>query len=90
LGYKTKFEFLLVRDNYEVFFDLVNELGLRVSDFVITLLNISKYYNNLSIGFSYLSEKELIEFLKNYLRRYKTRGIFDLVYKEYLKVLDIT
>jgi len=89
LGYKTKFEFLLVRDNYEVFFDLVDELGLRVSDFVITFLNISKYYNNLSIGFNYLNKKELIKFLLNYLKSYKTRNLFDFIYKEYLRgVID--
>jgi len=85
LGYKTKFEFLLVKENYNIFFDLVNELGLRVNDFVITFLNISKYYNNLSISFNYLNKKELARFLREYLENYKTRDLFDLVYKEYLK-----
>jgi len=85
LGYKTKFEFLLVKENYDIFFDLVNELGLRVNDFVITFLSISKYYNNLSISFNYLNKKELARFLRKYLKNYKTRDLFDIIYKEYLK-----
>jgi len=85
LGYKTKFEFLLVKENYNMLFDLVDELGLRVNDFVITFLNISKYYNNFSVGTDYLRKGELVEFLKEYLRRYRTRSLFDIIYKEYLK-----
>ncbi|RDD52182.1 hypothetical protein BA065_03055 [Nanoarchaeota archaeon NZ13-N] len=76
---------MLVKENYNTFFDLVNEMGLRVNDFVITFLNISKYYNNLSAGFSYLNKKELVKFLEEYLRKYKIKSLFDLIYKEYLR-----